>query len=35
MSRESAMAVLQPTVSEPQFPPEVWGDASDAEGDRG
>lgn len=25
MSRESAMAVLQPTVAKPQFPPEVWG----------
>ncbi|HIW90949.1 MAG TPA: FUSC family protein [Candidatus Corynebacterium avicola] len=28
MSRESAMAVLKPTVSEPQFPPEVWRDDS-------
>jgi uncharacterized membrane protein YgaE (UPF0421/DUF939 family) len=24
MSRESAMSVLQPTVEDPQFPPEVW-----------
>ncbi|MGO1948694.1 MAG: FUSC family protein [Mycobacteriaceae bacterium] len=29
MSRESAMSVLRPTVEDPQFPPEVWGDGDD------
>ncbi|MDN6259886.1 MAG: aromatic acid exporter family protein, partial [Corynebacterium sp.] len=26
MSRESAMSVLRPTVDDPRFPPEVWGE---------
>lgn len=29
MSRESAMSVLKPTVDNPQYPPEVWGDRND------
>lgn len=32
MSRESAMSVLKPTVTDPRFPPEVWGEHEDPDG---
>ncbi|MEJ6549975.1 MULTISPECIES: FUSC family protein [unclassified Corynebacterium] len=35
MSRESAMSVLQPTVDDPRFPPEVWGDEGERDDGQG